>query len=705
MSTHRAIDRICAIAIAVAIVFSCLLWSMSPGSMSVAHAMGYERTLFDTSRVHTIDIVMDDWAAFIAGCENEEYADCTVVIDGEAMKNVAIRAKGNTSLSNVRSLGSQRYSFKLEFDHNQKGRTYHGLDKLCLNNLIQDNTMMKDFLAYQMMAQFGVDAPLCSYVYIRVNGEDWGLYLAVEGVEDSFLARNYGSKEGDLYKPDSMSFGGGRGNGREFNMDDFDFSSFTEAQGKIGQDNQPTMPGGFQMPSQGMPGGDFQMQGQGGFGGFQMPNPGGMPGGDFTPPDQGNMPDGQGKPEGSFQPDEVFPGGGFGGSPGGFGFGSGDVKLQYSDDDPASYANIFSNAKTNVTEKDRQRLIASLKQLNEGTNIESVVDVDEVLRYFVVHNFIRNGDSYTGAMIHNYYLYEENGQLSMIPWDYNLGFGTFQGGNASSEVNADIDQPVAGGSVSDRPMVAWIFADEAYTQRYHELMAAFIDQWFTSGKMADTIASLQAMLTPYLEKDPTKFCTMEEYEKGVEAIASFVTLRAESISNQLNGSDTKVDCGDLNLSDMGTMSGMGGRPGGDIPQMSGGNPFEQGDNASSGNPQMPSGTPFEQGGNFSFGTQQMPGGNPFDQSGNAFSGSQMPGSNPFGTSQQIPEGNPFEQTENAPAVPAKSEAPTEQPAAQRSAPIENMQSSRPDSTLLLCITATILAIGLAAAAFYKPRRH
>lgn len=38
------------------------------------------------------------------------------------------------------------------------------------------------------------DAPLCSYGYITVNGSDWGLYLAVEGVEDSFLRRNYGGQ-------------------------------------------------------------------------------------------------------------------------------------------------------------------------------------------------------------------------------------------------------------------------------------------------------------------------------------------------------------------------------------------------------------------------------------------------------------------------------------------------------------------------------
>ena len=356
MSTHQAIDRICACAIVIAILASCLLWGfVSASDMSSARALGYENLLFDTSKVHTIDIVMDDWDSFIANCEAEEYVDCAVVIDGESMKNVSIRAKGNTSLSNVRSMNSQRYSFKIEFDHNQKGRTYHGLDKLCLNNLIQDNTMMKDFLSYEMMRAFGVNTLLCSYVYVRVNGEDWGLYLAVESVEDSFLSRNYGSTDGDLYKPDSMSFGAGRGNGMDFNMDDFDFSflqntgdgeedtvtSATTTQQDGDTSSTPStfsMPGmgGFQMPSG--DGSNFPTPPNGGTdGGFSMPFGNGssfptMPTGDNADGSAG-MPSGE-MPEGGFDMMSAF------------GFGSSDVKLQYTDDDPASYSNIFNNAKT-----------------------------------------------------------------------------------------------------------------------------------------------------------------------------------------------------------------------------------------------------------------------------------------------------------------------------------------------------------------------
>ena len=99
--------------------------------------------------------------------------------------------------------------------------------------------------------------------------------------------------------------------------------------------------------------------------------------------------------------------------PGG-GMGSDDVKLKYIDDDADSYSNIFHNAKTDITDTDKERLISALKNLSENADIENTVNVEEVIRYFVVHNFVCNGDSYTGSMIHNYYLYEEDGQLSMI---------------------------------------------------------------------------------------------------------------------------------------------------------------------------------------------------------------------------------------------------------------------------------------------------
>ena len=68
--------------------------------------------------------------------------------------------------------------------------------------------------------------------------------------------------------------------------------------------------------------------------------------------------------------------------------GESDVKLQYIDDDPDSYPNIFDSAKTKITAADQDRLIAALKRLGSGEDIEGTVDVEQVIRYFVVHGFV-----------------------------------------------------------------------------------------------------------------------------------------------------------------------------------------------------------------------------------------------------------------------------------------------------------------------------
>ena len=565
MSTHKQIDKICCgVMLFTLIVTAVFINGKRLGIMPVMAQAGYASRLFDDSRVHSIDIVMEDWDSFLDTCENEEYSACSVVIDNEAYKNVGIRAKGNTSLSQVKEYGNDRYSFKIEFDCYEKGNSYHRLDKISLNNIIQDNTYMKDYLTYKMMGDFGVAAPLCSYVYITVNGEDWGLYLAVESVEESFLARNYGNGYGNLYKPDSMDMGGGRGNGDKFDREGME-EFFGGARGESRKDagEMPEMPDAGASP-------EFP----GGFEDGEIPElPGGA--GGFDP---GRMPERPEEMEG-FEPGEMPEG-----SPpqfGGMFKGSSDVLLQYTDDEPDSYKNIFDNAKTDISDTDKKRLIASLKKLGQGEDIEDVVDVEAVIRYFVVHNFVCNFDSYTGSMVHNYYLYEKDGQLSMIPWDYNLAFGGFEaqsdadgngGSNANSMVNFPIDSPISGGSVEERPMLAWIFNNEEYTEMYHQYFHEFLDSYFADGYFEEMISSVKEMIAPYVEKDPTKFCSYEEFEKGTDTLKQFCLLRAESISGQLAGTipstsegqqqdkTALVDASGISISDMGTMAGRGGFP-------------------------------------------------------------------------------------------------------------------------------------------------
>ena len=584
---RRNIDRVCLIAIAAAVAVTGLyLCAVSFGLIGAKSSSGYKTKLFDQSRVHTMDIVMEDWDSFLETCQNEEYAACTVSIDGEPQGSVAIRAKGNTSLSSVAQHGNNRYSFKLEFDQYEAGKSYYGLDKLSLNNLIQDKTYLKDYMAYTLMNQMDAAAPLCSFVQITVNGEDWGLYLAVEGVEESFLERNYGADYGELYKPDSLSFGGGRGQGKDFDMNEF-AERFADSgpDSESAQDNAspasevPAMPGGgFDPPS---------MFGEG----FTPPDLNGEGFDPFAMSDEGFSPPAM--PGESFDPSAVFSEGfeppamsgegftppsmpdGFQGGPGMGGMGDSDVRLQYTDDNPESYPNIWNGAKTDITGVDQQRLIASLKKLSDGQDIETVVDVDAVIRYLVVHNFMCNDDSYTGMMVHNYYLYEEDGRLSMIPWDYNLSLGGFSMGGrgtasgATSTVNSPIDSPVSGGSIASRPMVSWIFSDEQYTKQYHDVYAEFLDTVFFSGWFETHMRSVMDMIAPYVQRDENGFFSYNEFVQGCDTLLEFCSLRAQSITGQLDGSipsttegqrtdaSALIDASHLELSDMGEF-GMGG---------------------------------------------------------------------------------------------------------------------------------------------------
>ena len=175
-----------------------------------------------------------------------------------------------------------------------------------------------------------------------------------------------------------------------------------------------------------------------------------------------------------------------------------------------------------------------------------------------VHNFMVNGDSYTGSMVHNYYLLEQDGILSMIPWDYNLSFGAFdggRGGNATSSVNTSIDEIAS----SDRPMANWIMNSETYMEQYHETYAHFIETVFESGWFDGELSRVTNLISPYVEKDTNGFYTYAQFTKAISSLKIYVDARVESIKAQLGGNkNPAVSAAGISVSDMGSMGNMGG---------------------------------------------------------------------------------------------------------------------------------------------------
>ena len=235
--------------------------------------------------------------------------------------------------------------------------------------------------------------------------------------------------------------------------------------------------------------------------------------------------------------------------------------LGYLGDDTSLYGDIFDYAKTNdPSDADKTRLIASLKAISEGEP-DAALDVDGAISWLAANALLGNDDGYLGNMLHNYFLYELNGRLTILPWDYNLAFGGFAGGSAFSAVNDPVDTP----SSSERPLVTALLSDEDCLERYHGILYE-LATFLTDSSMDALITDLAGMIDESVQNDPTKECTYEDYLTAIQTLRSFCALRGESILGQLDGSIPSTTAGqaedssaliqaDFALSDMGAQGG------------------------------------------------------------------------------------------------------------------------------------------------------
>lgn len=497
----------------------------------------YATKLFGTDII-SIEVIADkaDWQGMLDNAINEEYIMVDVVVNGTKFTDVGIRPKGNSSLTQVANSNSDRYSFRLQFDEYVKGQTCFGLDSFVVNNMLGDNTYMKEYVSYELMREIGVDAPYFGYANIKVNGENWGLYLAVERYSKSYEQRVFKDTSGMLYNVKTMDINGG-GN----------------LPGQL-LGNAPALLDGkaFQTAKQIPPGaaGNPDTASSVGNAWANFVPPANADGSTFIPQMRSEI----GGMERSF--------GGRGGSGG---------SLEYTGDDIESYGAIFDNVVGKGTASDFQRVVQALKALSEGEELEKYFDIDRILRYLAAHTIVVNLDSYSSSMAQNYYIYEREGRITILPWDYNLAWGGFQSGSASSVVNFPIDTPLSGVEMASRPLIDKLFDNAGYLEKYHSYLQQLIDGYFADNKFKEKIGALDALISDYVKNDATAFCTYEEYKTAISAFNVLGDLRAQSVQGQLNGSvpstttgqnksaDQLIPAGNLKLSDLGSM--MGGKAG------------------------------------------------------------------------------------------------------------------------------------------------
>ena len=246
------------------------------------------------------------------------------------------------------------------------------------------------------------------------------------------------------------------------------------------------------------------------------------------------------------------------------------VGLQYQGEALSAYADIWDNAVFNIGTSDKQRMVDAIRTFNQGGDVSSVLDTDALLRYFTVNSFVMNDDCYNSYAGHNYGLYEQDGVLMMLPWDYDHSLGCMGAASGSSSwtelLNLPIDQPLIGTTLEQRPLLNCLLSDPEYRAQYYELLDEFLTEYVESGRLEATVGEITNLILPYIQRPSQAGITEERFYEAVQSNLDFCAYRSASIRGQLSGEIPRtaagqdaspnklIDCSDFVSPDSGSLS-------------------------------------------------------------------------------------------------------------------------------------------------------
>ncbi len=196
----------------------------------------------------------------------------------------------------------------------------------------------------------------------------------------------------------------------------------------------------------------------------------------------------------------------------------------------------------NAAAQGNAALINMINVLNHSDNaaeIESVLNVDEVLCYLAVNVAFVNYDSYLARNPHNYYLYENNGRFDILPWDLNMSFGAKPMKHYTDIPRAQlyIDEP-ADGDFADKPLLTKLFSFPQYLEKYHEYLRCIARDMMSEEAFGAQTDALQALLAPHVMADKNLIYGYDAFrgqDSGIQFLKTFAPARAGSVLNQLDG--------------------------------------------------------------------------------------------------------------------------------------------------------------------------
>jgi hypothetical protein len=143
-------------------------------------------------------------AADVAALEADPrtYVEATIVYGGEELGPVGVKVKGQNSFLPF----SQKPSLRININEYVEDATLWGLKDLTLNNMSTDTSMMHERLAYHVARQADLPASRANHVQLTVNGQFYGLYMAIETVKRRMISEHFEDADGSLFEATDVDF-------------------------------------------------------------------------------------------------------------------------------------------------------------------------------------------------------------------------------------------------------------------------------------------------------------------------------------------------------------------------------------------------------------------------------------------------------------------------------------------------------------------
>jgi spore coat protein H len=118
-------------------------------------------------------------------------------IDGVYHGQAAIHLKGRSSFRPL----TDKPSFTVDFARYQAQQRFQGLRKVHLNNSVEDESFLREWIGSDLFRSAGVPAPVVAHALVELNGRPLGLYVLREGFSEEFLSRHFTRSDGELLEP------------------------------------------------------------------------------------------------------------------------------------------------------------------------------------------------------------------------------------------------------------------------------------------------------------------------------------------------------------------------------------------------------------------------------------------------------------------------------------------------------------------------